>query len=273
MKQVKFRRVCLALLLLLGILLPGCGREAPVSTEPAYTPPSSPVTPADFRREGDYLVCTAADTVMGIDVSSHQGIIDWQTVADAGVAFAFVRLGYRGYGDGLLQTDPYVMINLNGARQAGIAVGAYFFSQAVSVEEAEKEAAYALGILDGYSLDLPLVYDWEYVSDTARTAGVDARTLTDCTLAFCRAVEEEGYAPMVYFNTSQAQKLLYLQELEQYPWWLAKYDAEMAFVCMADQWQYTNQGTVPGIAGPVDLNLMFTDWGLGVRAFGQESSG
>lgn len=262
-------RVGLALMLLASLLLSGCRQNVPAPTEPPYTLPPSPVAPEDFRYEGDYLTCTAADTVMGIDVSSHQGAIDWEAVADAGVKFAFVRLGYRGYGNGSLQTDPYVMLNLKGARQAGIAVGAYFFSQAVSVEEAQKEAAYALGILEGFALDLPLVFDWEYVSDTARTADVDARTLTDCTLAFCRAVEAAGYAPMVYFNTSQAQKRLYLQELEQYPWWLAKYDPDMAFPCRADQWQYTNQGTVPGISGTVDINLMFTGWGLGAQIFGQ----
>lgn len=263
MEKANLRRILLALLLIPGLLLSGCRGEPP------YSPPPSPVSPEDFRYEGEYLTCTAADTVMGIDVSSHQGVIDWQAVAEAGVAFAYVRLGYRGYGDGLLQTDPYVMLNLNGAKQAGIAVGAYFFSQAVSVEEARKEAEYALGILDGFPLELPLVYDWEYVSDTARTADVDARTLTDCTLAFCRAVEAAGYGPMVYFNTSQAQKLLYLQELEQYPWWLAKYDSGLAFVCRADQWQYTDQGTVPGITGAVDIDLMFTEWGLGAQVFGQ----
>lgn len=258
-------------LLALCLTLSGCGQPetTTVPTEPPYTLPPSPYSPGDFVQEGDHLTCAAGETVLGIDVSSHQGLIDWQAVADAGIRYAFVRLGYRGYSSGSLMTDEYVRINLNGAREAGIAVGAYFFSQAISVEESEKEAAYALGILEGFRLDLPLVYDWEYVSDTARTANVDKRTLTDCTLAFCAAVEQAGYAPMVYFNSSQITKLLYGGEIEQYPWWLAKYDPNLDFPCKVDMWQYSNQGSVPGINAPVDLNLMFVEFGLGKACFGE----
>lgn len=262
-------------LLALCLLLCGCGRQetTTVPTEPPYTLPESPYVPSDFVQDGDFLSCAAGEAVTGIDVSSHQGLIDWQAVADAGIRFAFVRLGYRGYSNGNLMTDQYVRINLQGAREAGIPVGAYFFSQAVSVEEARQEAAYALGILDGFRLDLPLVYDWEYVSDTARTAHVGRRTLTDCTLAFCQAVEAAGYAPMVYFNSGQITRLLYGEEVQQYPWWLAKYDPAMDFPCRADLWQYSNQGTVPGISAPVDLNLMFTEFGLGQAVFGAAPEG
>ena len=146
-------------------------------------------------------------------------------------------------------------------------VGAYFFSQAISVAEAEEEAAFALQVLDDFQLDLPLVYDWEYVNETARTANMDARLLTDCTLAFCRAVEKAGYDAMIYFNKYQAEKLLYLKELEQYPWWLAMYDLSMESPCKVDLWQYTASGSVPGIQGKADVNLMFTEWGLGQAAF------
>lgn len=255
-------------LLLLAVLLVGCTAK-PVPTEPPYTLPESLYTPEDFQVEGDYLTCTAGNTVMGIDVSSHQGQIDWQTVAESGVKFAFVRLGYRGYEAGNLQNDLYVDLNLQGARQVGIAVGAYFFSQAISVEEAKEEAAFALKILGDFSLDLPLVYDWEYVSDTARTANVDKATLTDCTIAFCDAVEKAGYRPMVYFNSAQV-KMLDMEQLQQYPWWLAKYDLAQEFPCRADLWQYTNQGALPGINGKVDIDLMFTDYGLGKEVFANE---
>ena len=190
-------------------------------------------------------------------------------MADAGVKFAFVRLGYRGYDSGVLQNDIYVDLNLKGARQAGIAVGAYFFSQAVTVEEAKEEAAFALKILGDFSLDLPLVYDWEYVSDTARTAGVDKATLTAATLAFCDAVEKAGNLPMVYFNSAQV-KMLDMEQVEKYPWWLAKYDLAQEFPCRTDLWQYTNQGEIPGINGKVDIDLMFTDYGLGKEMFAKE---
>lgn len=258
---------------IVACLLLFCGCAAPevptVSTEPPYTLPPSPYVPEDFIYAGDYLSCAAGETVMGIDVSSHQGEIDWQEVARSGVKFAFVRLGYRGYDSGTLHADDYAQKNLNSARNAGIKIGAYFFSQAVTVEEAEEEARYALEILNKLSLDLPLVYDWEYVSDTARTANVDRRLLTDCTLAFCAVAEKAGYEPMVYFNSSQIKDLLYGEELEGYPWWLAKYDPAMAFPCRVDMWQYTNQGSVPGINGNVDINLMFTEYGLGMELFGE----
>lgn len=251
------KQIC-CLLALIAVLLAGCSQKpAPTTTTPVpppYTLPPSRYAPEDFQMDGDSLTCSAANTVMGIDVSSHQGKIDWQAVHKAGVEFAFIRLGYRGYEAGNLQNDVYVDLNLKGAREAGIQVGAYFFSQAVTAEEAQQEAEFALKILGGFSLDLPLVYDWEYVSDTARTANVDKKTLTDCTLAFCTAVEKAGYRPMVYFNTAQVQKLD-MELLERYPWWLAKYDLQQDFPCQVDMWQYTNQGTVPGINGKVDINV------------------
>ena len=151
----------LAIILAL-LLLCGCaGQEVPaVTTEPPYILPPSPYVPEDFIYAGDYLSCAAGETVMGIDVSSHQGAIDWQEVANSGVRFAFIRLGYRGYNSGTLHIDEYAQENLNAARNVGIKIGAYFFSQAVTVAEAEEEARYALEILGNLSLDLPLVYDW-----------------------------------------------------------------------------------------------------------------
>lgn len=250
-------------LLLCLMLLWGCTGVY----SPAYVPPKSPYSPLDFTWEGDVLTCKLGNAVHGIDVSSHQGQIDWQTVADGGVRFAFVRLGYRGYNSGTLHEDEFAKANLQEAKKAGLKVGAYFFSQAVNTAEAREEADYALQILEGAELDMPLMYDWEFVSLDARTGLVSGQTLTDCTREFCDAVKEAGYDPGVYFNTDQAKKLN-LQPFEDYPWWLAKYDVQKEFVCRVDLWQYSNQGTVPGINGNVDLDLMFTSYGLGKQLFG-----
>lgn len=214
-------------------------------------------SPADFYWQEGFLRSDAGEVVTGIDVSSHQQEIDWQQVRQAGIEFVFVRLGYRGYETGVLTEDARALENLDGARAAGLSVGAYVFSQALDTAEAEEEAAFALNILAGRQLDLPLVFDWEYVSKEARTGGMDRRTLTDCTLAFCRKAEEAGYEPMVYFNGSQARDLLYLEELSGYRFWLAQYDHTLPFPCPADFWQYTDSGEVPGISGKVDLNLIF----------------
>ncbi len=258
----------LILVPVLCFLLCACTHGILPSPTPGYRPPESPYTPEDFRFSGDYLACTAGATVMGIDVSSHQGSIDWQAVGQSGIRFVFVRLGYRGYSDGSLHADPQAAENLAGARAAGLQVGAYFFSQALTPEEAREEAAFALEILDGFVPDLPVVYDWEYVSADARTGNMDRRTLTDCTLTFCQEIAKGGRDPMIYFNSSQSRDLLYLEELEQYPWWLAKYDLAMDFPCKVDLWQYTNQGQLPGITGNVDIDLMFTEYGLGQQVFG-----
>ena len=233
--------------------------DAP-STEPSATLPANPYTPADFQWQDGYLVCTAADTVMGIDVSYHQQEIDWQQVKAAGVEFAMIRLGNRGISAGDLRIDPMALANLTGARQAGLRIGAYFYSQAVTVKEASEEAALALEILNGMELDLPLAFDWERES---RTENVDRRTLTDCTIAFCEAVEAAGYTPMVYFNYYQARDFLYLEELTDYCWWLAMYDTAETFPWRMDLWQYTHTGSVPGITGNVDINLLFLDHRLG----------
>lgn len=258
-------RWCILLALLLAFfcamvfLLPEKEEESqppqPVTRPfPVLTP--NPFTPEDFYYDGDFLACSVAETVMGIDVSHHQKEIDWQQVKAAGVEFVMVRLGNRGIGDGKLYIDSYAVSNLRGAREAGLKVGAYFYSQALNVEEAREEANLALEILDGFPLDMPLVYDWE---QEERTKNVTARTLTDCTLAFCEVVESAGYEPMVYFNSFQAQELLILEELTQYPWWLAMYDITADFPYKVDMWQYTCTGSIPGIAGNVDINLLFQE--------------
>lgn len=226
--------------------------EAP-APEPTLAP--NPYGAADFGYEGDFLTCLSGESRVGIDVSSHQGRIDWQKVADAGVEFVFVRLGYRGYMNGTVHEDTYARTNLAQARAAGLQVGAYFFSQALSQAEAKEEAEFALEILDGFRLDLPLVYDWEYVSDMARTANVTKDELMRYTKVFCDAVEAAGHQPMIYFNRHLAQSHLELTELTRYPFWLAMYTDQMTYPHRVDFWQYSDCGRVPGIEADVDLNI------------------
>lgn len=270
-KETKTRRewIPAAVIVLLTVLAAailgslGAPREETVPAETAQqreTLPPNRYGPGDFSYdENGFLTCSAGETVLGIDVSHHQQEIDWAQVSAAGVEFVMVRLGNRGYVTGDLAVDRRVTENLEGARAAGLKVGAYFYSQAISAEEAREEAELALEILNGFPLDLPLAYDWE---QETRTAEVDARTLTDCTLEFCRAVEAAGYEAMIYFNSYQAVELLYLEELTHYPWWLAMYDTAQKFPYRMDMWQYTRTGSVPGIAGNVDVNLLFTEGAL-----------
>ena len=228
------------------------------STEPEETLPPNLYSAGDFTRDDrGWLTCTAGEAVTGIDVSDHQGPIDWQAVADAGVEFAFIRLGYRGNTQGIIYTDERAEENLAGAKAAGLKIGAYFYSQAVDTAEAEQEAAFCLAFLGAQELDLPLVYDWEYVSPDARTGAMDRDTLTACAQVFCRAVEAEGYEAMVYANPDIAANFLNVEELGAYKFWLAQYADTMTYPYRPDFWQYTDKGTVPGIEGNVDMDLMF----------------
>lgn len=255
-----------ALALLLSFLLamaapPAEPLPTTIPTQPQPTlfieqslPPSA-FDQADFVPQGSYLSCPAGDAVLGIDVSHHQQEIDWDQVKNAGIEFVMVRLGYRGLSEeGDLYTDRYVHQNLQGARAAGLLVGAYFYSQARSTEEAAAEAEYALSILGDFDLDLPLTYDWE---EEKRNAGMDPQTVTDCAVAFCQVVEQAGRDTMIYFNSYQATELMHLLQLTRYPWWLAMYNREKEFPCRFDMWQYTDSGSVPGIEGNVDMNLLF----------------
>lgn len=232
----------------------------PVETteETLPPPPENPYGPLDFKYEGEYLTCLAGESSLGVDVSTWQGNIDWQQVKDAGVEYAIIRIGYRGTEGGILGLDDYAQINYEGATAAGIKTGVYFFSQAITVEEALEEAEFVLDAIRDWDLQMPVVYDWEYVDEDARTAGMDARTLTDCTKAFCQMVEDAGYDSMIYFNANQSRKKMYLEELIDYGFWLAMYDPVMTYAYKIDMWQYTNEGSVPGIDGNVDLNLYFT---------------
>lgn len=224
-------------------------------------PPKNPYGPSDFAYEGDYLTCLAGQSVLGIDVSYWQGDIDWQQVKQAGVEFVMLRLGWRGSEQGLIFPDDYVEKNYQGALEAGLQVGGYFFSQAITVEEACEEARFVLELVDGWQLDMPIVFDWELLDGDARTGDMTPRLLTECTKAFCGEIREAGYQSMVYFNPMLADSYLYIEELVEYPFWLAMYDHPMDYPYQIDMWQYTASGSVPGIEGDVDLNLYFPEVG------------
>lgn len=218
-------------------------------------PEKNPYGPEDFQYENGYLTCLSTESVLGIDVSRYQGQIDWQQVREAGVEFVFVRVGYRNSKDGLLYEDERAKENLQGAQEAGLQVGAYFFSQAISAQEAREEAEFAISLLKEHEISLPVVFDWEYFGADARTNGMTKDVMTACIHSFCGAVEEAGYEPMVYFNRDVADRLLDMQELTDYQIWFAMYDSYPNAPCKPDYWQYTDQGRVPGIEGDVDLNL------------------
>ena len=220
-------------------------------------PELNPYTKKDFQYNSHkYLLCLAQESYAGVDVSLYQGDIDWEQVAGSGIRFAMVRLGYRGWGKaGKLVEDDNAKKNLEGARAAGLQVGAYFFSQALSRAEVDQEIEFMLNILEDFDLDMPIVLDWEIPVPEARTANMDPKTLTDLMDYFATVMEDKGFDTMVYFNWNMSKNLLYLSELEDQPFWLALYQDRMTFPYRVEMWQYTDRGRVPGIDGDVDINV------------------
>lgn len=255
----------LCALMILGTVLALVLREpdTPAPTEPTETtlpmPSENPLGVMDFGYSGQYLTCLTRPSLLGIDVSTHQKQIDWRQVKAAGIQFAMLRIGYRGTDLGGLYADEMLRDYYAGARAAGLKVGGYFFSQATTEEEARQEAALALELTQGMQLDLPIVYDWEDTGPDSRVAQMDAKTVTDCALAFCQAITDGGRQTMVYFNPQAARERLELERLTDYDFWLAMYSDEMTFEYQVDMWQYTCTGTVPGIEGNVDINLFFPE--------------
>ena len=222
--------------------------------------PVSPLQAEAFEPLGDQVAYYGHDAyaVQGIDVSEFQGDIDWQAVADSGISFAYIRAGYRGYNAGTIGADERFLTNLAGARAAGIKVGAYFFSQAITAEEAAEEAKFTVELLNGAKLDLPIMFDWETVSDSsARTNGLDGETITDCAEAFCKAAKKAGYEAGIYFSRQQGYYVYDLSRLSDYTFWVADPNPSPDFYYRMDVWQYDFEGDVPGIGIITDRNMMF----------------
>ena len=194
----------------------------------------------------------------GIDVSKFQGDIDWEQVKAAGVEFVILRLGIRGYGSGEVQIDERFYENYHGATSVGMKVGVYFFSAAIDEAEAIEEADYVLNALVDCPIEMPVVFDTEPIYyDDARTDDLTPNELTAITKAFCERIRTAGYKPMIYANAKRFTTVLHLEELEEYDKWLADYRSVPDYPYAFKMWQFTEKGTVPGIAGNVDINLYF----------------
>ena len=207
---------------------------------------------------GRYSYVVDGETIsrFGIDVSAHQGDIDWQSVAEDGVEFAFIRAVYRGYGTGKLVIDENFIQNIEGAQAAGIDVGVYVFSQAINEGEVLEEASTVISLLDGYSLQLPVVFDVEKVSDSqARTNSLSVEDRTQLTIAFLEEIENAGYDTMIYHNTEMGAMLLDFSQLTDYQKWFAGYNKEFYWPYEYSVWQYSEKGSVDGINGYVDFDI------------------
>ena len=199
----------------------------------------------------------------GVDVSSHQKDIDWTKVKAAGIDFAIIRVGFRGYGTGAILIDDYFTKNIEGALAAGLKVGVYFFSQAINEAEAIEEADFVIEQLKKYKdkITYPVVYDAEDIpNDTARTDDLLGEQITNNCIAFCERIKDAGYTPMIYANKRWFLTRLDLTRLTDYDMWHAAYVDAPDTPYMYTIWQYTDSGKVAGISGSVDLNISFVDY-------------
>ena len=199
--------------------------------------------------------------VNGIDVSKHNGNIDWAAVRAAGVEYAMIRVAYRGLSNGALYDDPMYQANIQGALNAGIKVGVYVFSQATTQAEAIEEANYVLSRIGGYNITLPVVIDYEYgVNHTGRLAAANLNidTMTAIVNAFCSTVQSAGHTPMLYANKTMLESSIRGDILDDYyKIWLANYTTQTTYVGEYYAWQYSSRGFVNGISGYVDCNFFY----------------
>lgn len=201
--------------------------------------------------------------VYGIDVSYYQGNIDWKKVKNSGVEFVIIRVGYRGYGSaGTLVEDPKFKTYLDGATKAGLKVGVYFYTQAITTAEAKAEAKFVLDRIKGYSLQMPVYYDIESVDyDTGRldSAGLSKAQKTALCTAFCDTIIKSGYSAGVYANYTWLNYYIDGAGLgRKYPIWLAHYTSNTNYDQRMDMWQYSGSGTVSGISAYTDVNVWYS---------------
>lgn len=212
---------------------------------------------------------SAFRTRFGIDVSAYQNrasaneAIDWQAVRNDGVEFAFVRIGLRGYSSGKISEDAFYRQNIQGAMDAGIETGVYFFAQAVTVEEAIEEADFVIEHLRGLNINGPVAYDWEMGDSSYRVYGIAPEMATACAIAFCQRIQEAGYTPMIYQSSYVAYVKYDQGAVAPYLHWYPEYKSESSeklcptIYYQPDYWQFSSKCSIAGISGSVDVNLQF----------------
>lgn len=215
-----------------------------------------------FRVQGDGEITYEGDTpaYKGIDISRYQGSIDFAAVKNSGVDYTMIRCGYRGYGSGQLAADPMFESHINAALSNDMPVGVYFFSQAVTTQEAVEEADYVIDMISKYDITYPVAIDVEEVTEDYRQQNLSASEMTDIVIAFCERIKEAGYTPMIYANLPFIGGRLEMNRLEEYDKWYAYYAEAPYMPYEFTMWQYTSSGTVDGVDGSVDMNLSFKDY-------------
>ncbi len=231
-------------------------------TIPKFNLPGNSYKPDDFVERNGIVSYEGGESLVGINVNMQKGDIDWGQVAAGGVDYAMIRVGFRGYDTGKLTPDANFKANIEGATEANLPVGVYFYSKAVTEAEAEEEAAFVLEQIRGYSVKYPVAFYWEYdvkddgsLDQSSRTVRCNGEQVTGFIDTFCKKVKAAGYTPSYYCDKDMGYEKLDLDQLSGYEMWYAEFRAIPSFYYNFGMWQYTKEGTVPGISKQVPISL------------------
>ena len=199
-------------------------------------------------------------TKKGIDVSIHQGKIDWSKVK-GNVSFVILR---AGFGDALAypkQIDSTFEYNYKGCKDNGIPCGVYWYSYANSVESAKKEAKACLSVIKGKKFEYPIYFDLEESAQLSR-----GKTFCDSIVkAFCSEIENAGYYAGLYMSRSPLQTCISSDVAKKYTLWIAEYNSKCNYAGSYDMWQYSSKGKISGISGNVDMNYCYKDFPTAIK--------
>ena len=199
---------------------------------------------------------TQGSGTLGIDVSKYQPNINWASVKASGISYVIIRCGYRGSSTGVLVEDPYFRSHIKGAKAAGLKVGVYFFTTAVTEAEAVEEASMCASLCSGYGINYPIFMDCES-SGRAGYMSMSPAQRTSIIKAFCNTIKSAGYTPGVYANKTWLTSYINTSEISSYKIWLAQYNSTVTYKGRYDLWQFTSKGSVNGISGNVDMNQSY----------------
>ena len=206
---------------------------------------------------------------LGCDLSYHNKNVNFDELKASGCEFVMLRCGYRGYSAGGLAKDEKFDTYASEAQRVGLKIGVYFFTQALTPEEAREEAEFTLSIIEDYDISYPVAFDTEYIDDEearTNTTEISDELRSDICVAFCERISEEGYYPMIYASENWFRRSLELEPIRKYDFWAPQYLEENDFLYDFTMWQYTDNGSIPGVNGPVDLDVCMVDYASFVPA-------
>lgn len=198
---------------------------------------------------------------IGVDISRYQKEVDFEKVKQDGIDFVMIRLGARGYKSGELQLDEYFLTNIQKAKEADLDIGIYFYSQAITSQEALEEATLVLDNIKEYQITYPIAFDMEFVeNDSSRVETLTNDERTAIAATFLNHIKAAGYTPMLYGNPEWLLKRMDVSKFTESCIWLSEEADIPTYPYRYEMWQYTKQGQVEGIDGFVDLNISFVDY-------------